>query len=162
VSEPEPGTLVPVKPPPLRVVVDTREQQPWTMPDGVEVVRRTLPSGDYALDGHERVAIVERKSLADFVGCCTSGRDRFERELVRLAALPHAWVIVESDVGNVWAHTYRSSIAPASVMGSVAAWTVRHVPILFASDRKGACDLALRLLRQAAAQAEYEHAQAAT
>lgn len=150
----EPGTLVKAKPPALRVIVDTREQTPWSFPEDVEVIRRGLPSGDYALAGHEGQAVVERKSLADFVGCCTSGRDRFERELVRLAKLPHAWVVVESDVANVWAHTYRSAIQPASVMGSVAAWTVRYVPILFASDRRAAADLAIRLLRQAA-NAEY-------
>lgn len=148
---PLPGTLVPVKKPSLTLIVDTREQTPWTFGDDIATVRRGLPSGDYAIEGHEAVAVVERKSLADFVGCCTAGRDRFVRELVRLREMPHAWVVVESDVANVWAHTYRSMIQPEAVMGSVAAWTVRYVPILFASDRRCAADLAVRLLRQAVA-----------
>ena len=48
----------------VTVVVDTREQEPYTFESGcTEVVRRALPAGDYSIEGHEDSVAVERKTL---------------------------------------------------------------------------------------------------
>ncbi|MBK9263041.1 MAG: hypothetical protein IPM54_24965 [Polyangiaceae bacterium] len=74
----------------LRVVVDTREQtplEPFVLEKGARVhlptVRRKLEVGDYGLDGHDELVMLERKSIADFWSTITHGRDRFCAELLR-------------------------------------------------------------------------------
>jgi len=43
----------------VTVVVDTREQEPYTFESGcTEVVRRALPAGDYSVEGHEDAVAV--------------------------------------------------------------------------------------------------------
>jgi hypothetical protein len=91
------------------VVADTREQLPFGFqgmlcdakdgggPLTVPVVRGTLKSGDYSLKGFESRVAVERKSVADLFGTLGQGRDRFERELGRLAEMEYAAVVVEGD-----------------------------------------------------------------
>jgi ERCC4-type nuclease len=47
----------------ITVVVDTREQEPYTFdPRSVTVIRRALPAGDYSIEGHEDSVAVERKT----------------------------------------------------------------------------------------------------
>ncbi|MGI5842927.1 MAG: hypothetical protein ACOX9B_01895 [Candidatus Xenobium sp.] len=44
----------------VTVVVDTREQEPYTFESGcTEVVRRALPAGDYSVEGHEDSVAVD-------------------------------------------------------------------------------------------------------
>ena len=69
----------------VRVVVDTREQEPYAFdPRRVTVVRRALPAGDYSVEGWEGAVAVERKTLEDFVSTVIRGRARFRKELRRL------------------------------------------------------------------------------
>jgi len=80
---------------------------------------------------------VERKSLADLVACCTKERERFEAELVRLAALRpgRAVVVVEASLEAARAGAYRSQTIPASVVGSTIAWWEDFgVPTIWAAD----------------------------
>ena len=125
---------------PLAIVVDSREQCPWTF-EGypVEVVRAGLKSGDYSLAGHEHRIALERKSLMDLVGSLSTGRARFEREMERLSALEFAAVLVEAGPRDIIQHNYRSAMNPASVMQSMFAWTVRYrVPFLLCGTRRHA------------------------
>ena len=107
------------------VIVDTREQTPFTFPD-MRTERGTLQSGDYSLKGFEEHVAIERKSLADLVGCCTTGRDRFKHELHRLRGFYLSAVIIEASVAQVMGHGYRSRIAPESVLGSCCSWQIRY------------------------------------
>lgn len=61
-----------------RIVVDTREQKPWSFP-GTFTVRRKIKYGDYALSGYSGRA-VERKSISDLVHCATTDIERLGRE----------------------------------------------------------------------------------
>jgi len=132
----------------MRVVIDTREQKPWAFPADVDAIAGSLDTGDYSLAGLEHLAAIERKSLADFCGCCGRDRSRFERELQRLKAYRCRAVIVEATMGDVLAHKYRSKIAPASVLGSAAAWQTRYdTPFVWAENREQAAHYALLILR---------------
>ena len=133
---------------PLRIVIDSREQRPWRFPADVEPMPGSLDTGDYSLAGLEHLAAIERKSLADFCGCCGRERDRFQRELQRLKAYKCRAVIIEATMGDVAAHRYRSKIAPASVLGSAAAWQTRYgTPFVWAENREQAAHYALLILR---------------
>lgn len=97
------------------VVIDTREQLPWQF-DGlytdmsarggrrplvVEKAVATLRQGDYSIRGFENQVAIERKSLPDLFGTLGRGRDRFARELERLAALDRAAVVIESGLDGI-------------------------------------------------------------
>lgn len=135
---------------PLTVLVDTREQTPWLFSPGVTPLRATLPSGDYSLPGLESRVALERKSLADLVGSLTSGRDRFMREMERLARFDFAAIVVEGDLENVLRKEYRSEASPSSIMGSCAMIHARYgVPTIWCSTRACAILYAEKLLTQA-------------
>lgn len=130
------------------IVIDTREQRPWDLAP-LPTVRGTLQSGDYSLLGFEDRIAIERKSLEDFIGCCTGSRDRFVRELERLHAFDLAAVVVEADVWEVWEGAKFSQASPASVIGSAAAFFIDYgTPVYFCGARKHAADFAGRLLRK--------------
>ena len=133
------------------VLVDTREQRPWfggpVRGFEFETARATLPTGDYTLDGlHERV-LVERKSLPDLLNCVTRDRERFERELQRLAdATEERWLFVEASRHEVEEGRYLSRVAPSAVVGSLQSWSVDYgVKVWFAGSAQLAERDALRL-----------------
>lgn len=98
------------------IVVDTREQLPWTFqglfsdtsarggrrPIVVDQRVATLQQGDYSLVGFEHLVAIERKSLPDLFGTLGQGRDRFERELTRLAELDRAAIVIEAPLGGIF------------------------------------------------------------
>ena len=120
------------------VIVDTREQLAWTFDPAVfQVVRRALPAGDYSLAGHEHRVAIERKSLDDYVVSVITGRERFGRELHKLAAFELGCVVVEGSLEDVLAHRYRSGAHPNAIFGATTSIIVdRRVPVFFCSDRQ--------------------------
>lgn len=129
------------KKPLLPIVVDTREQLPYTFdPARVEVTRHALPAGDYSLVGLEDRIAIERKSLEDFVGTVIRARFRFEAELMKLAEYELGCVVVEADVSDVVNHLYRSGTHPNAVLGAARAIYVDHgIPVFFAGAREQSC-----------------------
>ena len=110
------------------ILVDSREHPGhcWfqqALADGT-ARRATLKTGDYSLDGLEHLVLIERKALGDLIGCVGYARDRFERELARMAdetAIP--WLVIEAIPAQVEMRGYRGRVAPAAVFGSLAAWS---------------------------------------
>ena len=124
------------------VIVDSREQQPFTFsawPD-VEVTRATLITGDYSLAGFESVIACERKELNDLIACLQNGnRERFEKELARGAALHRFCVLVEGALEDISRHNYRSQMKPAAALQSLFAFQIRYgTAFLFCGNRAGA------------------------
>ncbi len=119
------------------VIADTREQEVYTFsPTRITTVRRALPAADYSLLGLEARVAVERKSLKDLVDTVIRDRERFERELSRLATYDASCVVVEANLPDVLDHRYRSGAHPASVLGAVLAIVVDHgIPVFFCGDR---------------------------
>jgi DNA excision repair protein ERCC-4 len=76
---------------------------------------------------------VERKSIADLVGCCVGdNRERFQRELQRLQAYKFRRLVIIGSRGEIEMQRYHSRISPKSVLGSLNAWEVRFdVPVVF-------------------------------
>lgn len=138
----------------MRVVVDTREQQPWTFEDpacgAIETTRAKLEAGDYSVEGLERRVSIERKSLGDWVGTVIRDRARFYRELAALRAYEFRAVIIEAGVREILAGRYASATPPKSVLGFVAEVAVRQaVPVYLAGTRAEAQVLAAGFLRTA-------------
>ncbi len=121
------------------VVIDTREQLPFSFDgltcdraDGggaltVPTQRGTLASGDYSLLGYESRVAVERKSLSDLYGTLGQGRERFERELERLAVMDFAAVVIEATWPEVCSEPPpHKQLSPKTVFRSIIAWSVRY------------------------------------
>ena len=123
------------------VVVDSREQDPLPI-RRLPTVRGGLQSGDYSVAGLEDLFAVERKTVADLVGCCCGdSRERFERELHRLRGFRFTRLLVVGTVDQITQHTYRSQVKPASVLNSLAAWEVRYsIPVVFRRTAESAAE----------------------
>ena len=132
------------------IVIDTREQIPWEFDaDRVDTVVGTLATGDYSLLGSENVVAIERKSLDDFVQTVIRERERFERELARMAGHTLRAVIVEAAWRDVRDHNYISQAHPSSVFGLACCLMVDwRVPILFCEDRAVATRVCERMIRR--------------
>lgn len=140
-------------PTPITVLIDTREQRPWSLDPGLFVTERTtLKTGDYSIKGLEdHQFVLERKSLGDFVGTVIGDWLRFRHELNRIAAFDYAAIIVEADVEDVLSKRYESEANPASVIGRAHACHLDHgVPVFWWGKRSGCVTMVESLLNQAA------------
>jgi len=135
-----------MKPPPVVIIVDTREQLPYDFA-GVETIRACLPSGDYSVQNYETVAAVERKTLADLVQSLSHGRERFEREMERLKEYEFKILMIDATLEDIAKHRYQSQMHPSAVVGSLAAFMLDYqIQVVFAGKREYAELLTLRLL----------------
>ena len=133
----------------MRILVDTRDpwQHPWAAhfsPD-TTVERGTLETGDVALAAIPEGVVIERKTVSDFLGCVGSNRERFERELRGGRHCGRFVVIVEGALVEVL-HS-RRAMSEAPILGTIAAWTARYCPIVFAGRAATAAALAESCLR---------------
>ena len=146
----------------LSIIIDTREQQPWTFAAEVargeaEVSTKCLSVGDYSLGapGMTEMVAVERKSVADLWGCCGKGRRRFRAQMVRLAALRWPLLIVEGTLLDIARHPvrggYRRKLTAAAVIGTISGWSMElGVPWLPAGSVRQAERMCFLHLRHAA------------
>lgn len=121
----------------LTIVVDTREQSPWTFEEHpADVVSEKLDEGDYAvlLDGRP-VVVVERKKKSDFASGLMRGRAL--PQLAALARLPRAAVVVEASYAQVL-RSKRITRARMSDLVATAQASYPNVPTVFAGTRDGA------------------------
>ena len=132
------------------IVTDSREQTPWQF-HNLPSEPGSLTTGDYSLVGLTHLIAVERKSLDDLLGCIGNHRDRFKRELARLRGFRFRALVIEASHTDLEAGRWRSQIKPASVLGSLAAWTAQYsLPVMLAGDHEAAAKFAERYLFQAA------------
>jgi ERCC4-type nuclease len=116
------------------IIVDNREQDPLAF---TRLASRlgTLYTGDYSAAGVEYVFAIERKSVADLVGCSmNSNRERFERELHRLRGFRFKRLLVVGSEAEILSGEYHSKIAPKAVLATLQAFEVRYdCPVVYAS-----------------------------
>ena len=106
----------------MRIIVDSREQQPYDFVDfGLEVERATLKCGDYSVPQFTDLVAVERKNgIDELVACLSSDRQRFEAELARARSFERFYVVIEGHFHDILAGRYRSRMAPKAVIASIA------------------------------------------
>ena len=119
----------------MKILIDTREQQPYEFENPSEV--GTLSCGDYSIAGLENHIAIERKELNDLIGCLTTGRERFEKELHKSKALDYFALIIEASLSNLVNGNYRSEMNPKSAIQSLLAFSIRYrLPIWFCESRQ--------------------------
>lgn len=143
----------------LHILIDTREQTPWSFDETIETTVCTLKTADYALADDDSFGI-ERKSLDDFLGTISSGWPRFVRELNRMDEADWAAkvIIVEGDYSSCTFHERDGELIPPEhrhwmltpqfIEKRIAELTMRNVSVLFAKDAELAAGLAVAIFRQ--------------
>lgn len=143
----------------ISIIADSREQLPYDLPGAT---RGTLSTGDYSIEGYEDKVAIERKTLADFLGCVGRGRDRFQRELERLSSYACPAIVIEATLEDILRHRENedifSNVHPHAAVNSLIAWSVRYrIPVWLAGDRASGEALTFRILQHfARIQAERE------
>ena len=123
------------------IIIDTREQAEYSFnPQLAATVRRALPAGDYSVVGLEGEVVVERKSLDDFISTVIHARQRFRRELSKLAGYRAACVVVEANLLDILLGRYRGEAHPKAVLGSTLSILLDYgIPVYFCGTRPAAC-----------------------
>ena len=117
------------------------------------ITKKKLETGDYSVKGYEQHIAIERKSMADYYGCCAgpaANRTRFAKQLERLAGIPFAILVVE---GNLSKHTFGSAGGDGQNLDRLLIMTSVYlaeynVPIMFLDNRHLATDFAYHYLYQ--------------
>lgn len=146
-----------LRPEDITAVIDTREQTPLVLAP-LKVEYGTLKTGDYSVLGLESKICIERKALQDMIMCCGKERDRFERELDRMKAFKYRAIAVEGDWSQIEMKTYRGTMHPNAIMGTLLAWAMSaQVPIMMLGSHERCGRFVSRML-YIAAQREHRKA----
>lgn len=131
-----------------RIVIDTREQRPYSFPDSI---REALPAGDYSLEGLQNQVAVERKSMDDFVNTILHSKRRFRAELTKLQSYSFAAVVIEGSVRDILAGEYHSDVNPQALLGITVGLMQSFPPVafIFAHDRPHAYAVVAEILKLA-------------
>src|SRR6516164_4035698 len=107
------------------LVIDSREQAPLPFS---ELATRpgTLIAGDYSIAGAQTLFSCERKTIPDLVTCCTSERERFERELVRLRGFRFKRLVIIGSESDILQGKFRSLANPKAVLATLYCFEVRY------------------------------------
>lgn len=128
----------------LCVICDTREVvnnhiTSWLDKNNISHQSRALETGDYTamLDGYtfEDEVVIERKAnLDEIAGNFTTGRERFEREMIRAKAngIKVFLVVENASWSDILLHNYRSELKPKSFFATLLSWQARfNLTIVF-------------------------------
>ena len=125
------------------VLVDTREREPFPLyvnhPNWIGGERRAaLKTGDYTVEGMEKLLCLERKSLADVVACTVTNRRRFLAACERLARFPWKAILVEATLedikGGYESVDFPSEVHPNAVCGTLDAIEAKFsIPVIYTS-----------------------------
>ena len=119
----------------ITISIDSREQLPYSFKTESETA--TLTTGDYSLKGASHLIAIERKTIDDLIGCLTTGRDRFERELHRGRALDYFAIVIETTLADLSNGRYRSEMKPRAAIQSLLTFSIRYsLPIFFVENRR--------------------------
>ena len=111
---------------------------------GWSLERAALETGDFCLVSHPHGVVIERKTPSDLAACIGADRERFERELRRSRYSGRFVVVIEGSLSDV--AVAARGIHHNAVLGTLASWTLRYCPFVFAGSRRLAAEFAWRLL----------------
>ncbi len=135
----------------VKFICDTREPwpHPWTpyLPAGCSIEVGTMETGDWCVAGLADGIVIERKTASDFLGTVTAGRERFEKELRRARLDCRGFIIVvEATLAVVLAKA--GGMSEASLLGTVASFAGRGVPVIFAGSVEYAARISFAAMQQ--------------
>lgn len=138
------------------IVVDTREQAPYKFRADRSCagsVVKKLDYGDYQIDGHPELVVVERKkSIDELCGNIGKHRERFERELQRMQSCRWRFVVIEDSWFSIQDPDF-SRMNYHAILATIVAFELRYgVNFVFANTRKWARRITKQILLKAYAE----------
>ena len=132
----------------MKIIIDSREPSPhpWEayLPEDWKVEINALETGDLTLAELPDGVVIERKTASDLAGCMGGNRERFERELKRSRYCGRFIIVCEGSFAEVI--LAGRGLNRNAIVGTVAAWSVRYCPIVFAGSIANAANFAFRSL----------------
>ena len=83
----------------FNIIIDTREQKPWTFA-GCDTINRKLDTGDYSIEGLEHLLCIERKNSVSEIANNIS-ESRFKAEILRMNDYLHKFILLEFSLTDV-------------------------------------------------------------
>lgn len=123
----------------ITILCDTREQLNYTFKKyPCKVERVALKTGDYSLKGYEKNGItIERKSLQDLYQSFGQGRERFEREWIRMQDFEYAAIVIESTLTGILTPPQYTQMLPRVIIQSLISWSIKyHVNVIYSDSRE--------------------------
>jgi ERCC4-type nuclease len=139
------------------IIVDTREQQPWSFDHYVKANKK-LDTGDYSIEGLEHVLAIERKkSVCELANNITESR--FKDVVKRLSEIKHSFVLLEFDLEDILIYPVGSSlprrlwdkikISPSFIMKHILELQLYHnIKVVFCGDADNAEKMAEYILKK--------------
>ena len=127
----------------LIIAIDTREKDPLNFKFKdyeLQTVRATLKFGDYTCfypNLRDEVCI-ERKSLQDFIQCCTHERERFEKELIAMRGYDIKFILCEFNIPDIIEYlneNNKGSLINAILNSAIGFYEHYCIPCIFAGNR---------------------------
>jgi len=133
------------------VIIDTREQQPWSFANHT-TAHRKLDTGDYSIEGLEHIVCIERKkSSSEFATNIVESR--FTDVIMRLSQLKYSFLLLEFDLEDLLIYPIGSTvpkkmwdkvkISPAFLIKNILDLQLQHnIHVVFCGNASNAQKLA--------------------
>lgn len=139
------------------IIVDTREQQPWSFSEYV-VANKKLDTGDYSIDGLQDIFAIERKKSINEIAN-NIVEPRFKDVLARLAQLKYSFLLLEFSMTDVLSYPVGSNlpkkmwdkvkITPAFIVKNILDWQLKYnIKVLFCNNASNAEKIAEYILKR--------------
>jgi ERCC4-type nuclease len=139
------------------IIVDTREQQPWTFTE-YSVANKKLDTGDYSIEGLENLLGIERKkSISEFANNIVESR--FKDVILRMSQLKYSFLLLEFDLEDILIYPRGSTvpkrmwdkikISPAFIIKHILELQINHnIKIVFCGNAINAQKIAEHILKK--------------
>lgn len=146
-----------MKDPDFTIIVDTREQQPWTF-HAFATEHKKLDTGDYSIDGLQHLLAIERKkSVSEFANNIVESR--FKDVVMRLSQLKYSFLLLEFDLEDMLIYPVGSTvpkrmwdkikISPAFLLKNILDLQIKHnIIVYFCGDSDNAEKMAEHILKK--------------
>ncbi len=139
------------------VIVDTREQQPWSFTKYATASRK-LDTGDYSIEGFEDILAIERKKSINEVAN-NIVESRFVDVIERMSNYKYAYFLLEFNIGDVLDYPIGSSlprkmwnkirIKPAFIMKHILEWQLKYnIQVFFCGSSDNAARTAEYIMKK--------------
>jgi len=133
------------------MIMDTREQIALFEPQNW-IIDKGLKTGDFSILGFEDAITIERKSLPDLFGTLGKGRERFEKEIVRMKKMNWYGMMIEGSEDDTMREQEWSTMVVNQIYHALSSYQIQGLHIYYAGSKGRARDWVLsRLTRW------YEH-----
>lgn len=139
------------------VIIDTREQQPWTFSEYV-VANKKLDTGDYSIEGLQEIFAIERKKSINEIAN-NIVEPRFKDVINRMGQLKYSFFLLEFGMTDVLNYPIGSNlpkrmwdkvrITPAFIMKNILDWQLQYnIKVLFCNNASNAEKVAEYIMKK--------------